>query len=90
MTHPTNEKRSWGNLSRRLQEAGLTKTFISSVLLPDWWTEEYEAKSPILSMIEFTVARLLKLPLSVVADPTATLTIIEVSLDVMNRLRADE
>jgi len=72
-------KRSYGRLSRRLEDAGFSKSFVRTALLPEWWTRECQADAALLPQIEFGVARFLGVPLEVVRDPSQPLLVRDIT-----------
>ena len=68
-------RHTFASLKRRLVSAGFKKDFIQHAILPDWWDDDCGQDQSLLPDIDIRVARFLGLDLSVVRDPTASLSI---------------
>ena len=68
-------RHTFASLKRRLASAGFKKDFIQHAILPDWWDDDCGQDQSLLPDIDIRVARFLGLELSVVRDPTASLSL---------------
>jgi hypothetical protein len=67
------DTRSFRSLMGRLDKAGFHKRFVSTALLPDWWSVECARDESVLPEIEVGIARFLGVPLDLVQDPSRVL-----------------
>lgn len=68
-------ERSFTQLRRRLETAGLSRQFVRSALVPSWWSKEHERVESLLPEVEIAVARFLRTPIATVQDPAQALTL---------------
>jgi hypothetical protein len=87
---PTSQRRSFRRLSQRLRDVGLTKKFVETALLPEWWDSADKDDPAQLSQVEFAVARFLRMPLESVQDPRCPLELPPVSAQLRRSQRNAE
>ena len=80
-------KHTFASLKRRLASAGFRKDFVRQAILPDWWHDACEQDPSLLLDIDIRVARFLGLPLSIVRDATASLSLPQYSGAKLRRVR---
>lgn len=68
-------RQTFKTLMKRLSHAGFKREFVRHAILPDWWDEGCADDANLLQDIAIRVARFLDLPLQVVMDASAALTL---------------